>query len=64
MESQAQTVCRPRSHGYQSSLVCANLRLRDSDLIGAEGLPRIPHHPDMSWRRTSRQTTARALQAS
>eukprot|EP00959_Pyramimonas_sp_CCMP1952_P189976 3974236-Pyramimonas_sp.AAC.1 len=52
-----------RSHGFQSSHACAGLVLRDSEWSGAEDLPRIPHHPEMSRRPTSRNTAARERQA-
>eukprot|EP00959_Pyramimonas_sp_CCMP1952_P244438 5109476-Pyramimonas_sp.AAC.1 len=36
---------------------------RDSEGSGAEDLPLIPRHPDMSWRPTSRSATAREWQS-
>eukprot|EP00959_Pyramimonas_sp_CCMP1952_P289058 6045472-Pyramimonas_sp.AAC.1 len=48
-----------RSHSHQSSRVYASLTSRDPEWSGAEDPPQIPHHPDMSWRPTSRSTTAR-----
>eukprot|EP00959_Pyramimonas_sp_CCMP1952_P156364 3270084-Pyramimonas_sp.AAC.1 len=58
MGNRSGPVCRPHSHGYQSSLVCAGLWLRDSEWIGAEDLPQIPCRPDMSRRPTPRNTAA------
>eukprot|EP00959_Pyramimonas_sp_CCMP1952_P348288 7295612-Pyramimonas_sp.AAC.1 len=57
--ARTQSAVRQRSCGCQSTHVYAGLWSRESEQHGAEGLPLIPHCPEMPWRLASRNTTAR-----